>query len=304
MAHGTRPPHTVYDRDDELGRLNASLKYLVEAADNSSEYQRKFISNISHDFRSPLTSIKGYVEAILDGTIPPELQDRYLHIVLDETNRLNKLTEGLLLLNTFDDNAIYLEMSEFNIVDVIRHTVDSFEGTCKKKNLSVIISAQEFVPVYADMSRIQQVLYNLLDNAIKFSPAEKEIWITVTTRKKSVFVSVKDFGVGISRENLSGSGIVFIRPTVHAERIKKESGLASPLCVKSFMPTAKTSMLSAQKASERSLFSRLICLKMQIRNEKYPEAVMIHLLPGIYVSDSFLCLTFRTFCRISLFSNL
>ena len=108
MAHGTRPPHTVYDRDDELGRLNASLKYLVEAADNSSEYQRKFISNISHDFRSPLTSIKGYVEAILDGTIPPELQDRYLHIVLDETNRLNKLTEGLLLLNTFDDNAIYL----------------------------------------------------------------------------------------------------------------------------------------------------------------------------------------------------
>ena len=178
MAHGTRPPHTVYDRDDELGRLNASLKYLVEAADNSSEYQRKFISNISHDFRSPLTSIKGYVEAILDGTIPPELQDRYLHIVLDETDRLNKLTEGLLLLNTFDDNAIYLEMSEFNIVDVIRHTVDSFEGTCKKKNLSVIISAQEFVPVYADMSRIQQVLYNLLDNAIKFSPAEKEIWIT------------------------------------------------------------------------------------------------------------------------------
>lgn len=225
MAHGTRPPHTVYDRDDELGRLNASLKYLVEAADNSSEYQRKFISNISHDFRSPLTSIKGYVEAILDGTIPPELQDRYLHIVLDETNRLNKLTEGLLLLNTFDDNAIYLEMSEFNIVDVIRHTVDSFEGTCKKKNLSVIISAQEFVPVYADMSRIQQVLYNLLDNAIKFSPAEKEIWITVTTRKKSVFVSVKDFGVGISRENLSRIWDRFYKTDSSRGKDKKGIGL-------------------------------------------------------------------------------
>lgn len=304
MAHGTRPPHTVYDRDDELGRLNASLKYLVEAADNSSEYQRKFISNISHDFRSPLTSIKGYVEAILDGTIPPELQDRYLHIVLDETNRLNKLTEGLLLLNTFDDNAIYLEMSEFNIVDVIRHTVDSFEGTCKKKNLSVIISAQEFVPVYADMSRIQQVLYNLLDNAIKFSPAEKEIWITVTTRKKSVFVSVKDFGVGISRENLSRIWDRFYKTDSSRGKDKKGIGLGLSIVREIIYAHGQNIMLSAQKASERSLFSRLICLKMQIRNEKYPEAVMIHLLPGIYVSDSFLCLTFRTFCRISLFSNL
>ena len=122
--------------------------------------------------------------------------------------------------------------------------------------------------------------------------------------ERKVFLSPSKISASVFPEKtFPGSGIVFIRPTVHAERIKKESGLASPLCVKSFMPTARTSMLSAQKASERSLFSRLICLKMQIRNEKYPEAVMIHLLPGIYVSDSFLCLTFRTFCRISLLSN-
>lgn len=225
-AHGTRPPRIVYDRDDELGRLNATLKYLVEAADNSSEYQRKFISNISHDFRSPLTSIKGYVEAILDGTIPPELQDRYLHIVLDETNRLNKLTEGLLLLNTFDDNAIYLEMSEFDILEVARHTADSFEGTCQKKNLRVrIISKADSVLVYADLSRIQQVLYNLLDNAIKFSTPENEILITVTTRKKSVFVSVKDFGTGISKENLSRIWDRFYKTDSSRGRDKKGIGL-------------------------------------------------------------------------------
>lgn len=225
-AHGTRPPRTVYDKNDELGRLNATLKYLVESANNSSEYQRKFISNISHDFRSPLTSIKGYLEAILDGTIPPELQDRYLHIVLDETERLNKLTEGLLLLNTFDDNAIYLEMTEFDLMEIIHHTADSFEGTCKKKNLSVRISPSDSsVMVYADMSRIQQVLYNLLDNAIKFSGPEKEILITVTTRKKSVFVSVKDFGTGISKENLARIWDRFYKTDSSRGRDKKGIGL-------------------------------------------------------------------------------
>ena len=79
-------------RCDELGFLGASLQYMAGEINKAGEYQRKFISNISHDFRSPLTSIKGYVEAILDGTIPPEMQERYLKIVVSETERLNKLT--------------------------------------------------------------------------------------------------------------------------------------------------------------------------------------------------------------------
>ena len=266
-AHGTRPPRTVYDKDDELGRLNATLKYLVEAADNSSEYQRKFISNISHDFRSPLTSIKGYVEAILDGTIPPELQDRYLQIVLDETTRLNKLTEGLLLLNTFDDNEIYLEMSEFDILEVARHTVDSFEGTCQKKNLTVrIVSKEDSIFVYADMSRIQQVLYNLLDNAIKFSAPGNEILITVTTRKKSVFVSVKD-----PRKISHGSGIAFIRRIVPVAGTKRESDLVFLSSGKSSMRTDKISMLSVQKASAPNLFSLSICQKRSLK--KMPQGI-------------------------------
>ena len=146
--------------------------------------------------------------------------------MLDETTRLNKLTEGLLLLNTFDDNEIYLEMSEFDILEVARHTVDSFEGTCQKKNLTVrIVSKEDSIFVYADMSRIQQVLYNLLDNAIKFSAPGNEILITVTTRKKSVFVSVKDFGIGISKENLSRIWDRFYKTDSSRGRDKKGIGL-------------------------------------------------------------------------------
>ena len=98
----------IKEPTDELEYIGASLQYLAGRAGKGGESQRKFISNISHDFRSPLTSIKGYVEAILDGTIPVEIQDRYLHIVLSETERLEKLPKGLLTLNTFDDNGLSL----------------------------------------------------------------------------------------------------------------------------------------------------------------------------------------------------
>lgn len=118
------------ESNDEIGYLAASMNYMAGELNNSGESQRKFISNISHDFRSPLTSIKGYVEAMLDGTIPPEMQERYLNVVLSETNRLTKLTKGLLTLNNFDDKGTYLELADFDINAIIRQTVETFRGLC------------------------------------------------------------------------------------------------------------------------------------------------------------------------------
>lgn len=215
-----------YEKDDELGQLTDALNYLAEAANTTGEYQRKFISNISHDFRSPLTSIKGYVEAMLDGTIPPEMQERYLGIVLSETERLNKLTEGLLLLNTFDDNGVYLDMTDFDLISVIRQTIDTFEVICGKKNLVVKTAfSSDIIRVYGDITKIQQVLYNLLDNAIKFSYPDSEILITATERRKNVFVSVKDHGEGISKENLPKIWNRFYKSDTSRGKDKKGTGL-------------------------------------------------------------------------------
>ena len=88
--------------DDEMGYLANMLNYMAEKLNRNGEYQRHFIANISHDFRSPLTSIKGYVEAMLDGTIPVEMQGKYLNIISFEANRLEKLTRSLLTLNDLD----------------------------------------------------------------------------------------------------------------------------------------------------------------------------------------------------------
>lgn len=223
---GRAHPPIPYDKDDELGRLTASINYLASKVDNSGQYQRKFISNISHDFRSPLTSIKGYAEAMLDGTIPPEMQDRYLGIVLSETERLNKLTEGLLTLNTLDDRHLFLDMTDFDLVSVIQNMMASFEGMCETKGIRIeTVFPAETLFVHADLARIQQVFYNLIDNAIKFSQQDGLIRISLSTRRKLVYVSVKDFGEGISSENLPKIWDRFYKTDTSRGRDKKGSGL-------------------------------------------------------------------------------
>ena len=156
--------------EDEMGYLAKTLNYMADRINQNGEYQRTFIANVSHDFRSPLTSIKGYVEAILDGTIPPELQDKYLNIISHEADRLEKLTRSLLVLNDLDERKRMMNIRKFDINDVIKNTANTFEVICSKKNvdLELLLSGRELF-VEADMEQIQQVLYNLLDNAIKFS---------------------------------------------------------------------------------------------------------------------------------------
>ena len=119
--------------EDELGYLSNTLNYMADKINQNGEYQRTFIANVSHDFRSPLTSIKGYVEAILDGTIPPEMQDKYLNIISHEADRLEKLTRSLLVLNDLDQRKRMMNIRRFDINDVIKNTANTFEGTCSRK---------------------------------------------------------------------------------------------------------------------------------------------------------------------------
>ncbi len=189
---------------DELGELAETLNYMGSELSKSSEYQRKFISNVSHDFRSPLTSIKGYVEAIRDGVIPPELQGKYLDVVVSETERLNKLTKELLSLDSIDNRVRKMNYSRFNINKLIRDTVLTFEGICGQKGIKfTLLLEADPLHVFADYSKIQQVMYNLIDNAIKFSNPNSEINIETSIKKEKAYISVKDHGVGISNKDLN-----------------------------------------------------------------------------------------------------
>ncbi len=214
------------DSEDEIGYLGATLSYMASEIARSEDDQKKFVANVSHDFRSPLTSIKGYLEAMLDGTIPPELHEKYLTIVLNETERLTKLTGSLLTLNNLNTKGMLLEKSHFDINRVIRNIAASFEGTCRKKAIAIelILTGDELF-IEADIGKIQQVIYNLLDNAIKFSHPDSIIKIETTEKHNKVFVSVKDSGIGIPKDALKLIWDRFYKSDLSRGKDKKGTGL-------------------------------------------------------------------------------
>lgn len=214
------------DKDDEIGYLAASLKYMAGELSNFEDNQKKFIANVSHDFRSPLTSIRGYLQAMVDGTIPPEMYEKYINIVMNETERLTKLTNSMLTLNNLNISGISLDISDFDINKVIRDTIATFEGTCKNKKIRMqLVLTGQTMFVSADMGKIQQVLYNLIDNAIKFSHQDSTIKIETTEKNEKVFVSIKDSGIGIPKENLKHIFDRFYKTDHSRGKDKKGTGL-------------------------------------------------------------------------------
>lgn len=212
--------------EDEMGYLADTLNYMASELSKMEEYQRKFISNVSHDFRSPLTSIKGYLEAIMDGTIPPPMHEKYMKLVISETERLTKLTQNTLALQSLESRGTYLELSDFDINQVVKNTAAAFEGACipKKITFDLTFSARTLM-VRADLSKIQQVLYNLIDNAIKFSPNDSIIWLETSERFEKVFVSVRDNGLGIPKDSQKRIWERFYKSDLSRGKDKKGTGL-------------------------------------------------------------------------------
>ena len=161
-----------------------------------------------------------------DGTIPPELHEKYLKIILFETERLTDLTHDLLTLNEFDTNHLLLNREVFDIHEMIKHVAASFEGVCTQKKISIeLIFATKHLNVNADKRKIQQVLYNLLDNAIKFSDPDSIITIEnkQTAVKKSIYSSQKINGDRNFQERHSEKNLgTFLQKVISpAGRIRK-----------------------------------------------------------------------------------
>ncbi len=214
------------DSDDEIGYLAASLSYMASEVAKSEDNQKRLVANISHDFRSPLTSMRGYLEAMLDGTIPPEQHEKYIQVVLNETDRLTKLTNSLLTLNNLNTQGMILDRTDFDINKVIRDTAESFGGTCRQKliKIELVLTGDEMI-VNADMVKIQQVLYNLVDNAIKFSHKNSSIKIETTEKSNKLFVSVKDNGIGIPADSLKLIWDRFYKTDLSRGKDKRGTGL-------------------------------------------------------------------------------
>ncbi len=212
--------------DDELSYLAASISYMADSVARSEDDQKKFIANVSHDFRSPLTSIRGFLEAMLDGTIPLESHDRYLKIVLNETDRLRGLTESLLTLNNLNTRGMLLQKSTFDINECLRGVAASFEQVCRSRDIRFrLVLSGSVLYTEADREKIQQVIYNLVDNAIKFSHDHSEIRLETTEKGGKIYVSVRDNGIGIPKSDQSQIWERFYKSDASRGKDKKGTGL-------------------------------------------------------------------------------
>lgn len=188
---------------DEIGQLGESFNFMADALQNLENLRRDFIANISHELRSPITSIRGFLQGILDGTIPENKYKYYINTALGESKRLTRLISDILDLSRLESGEFSLNTSSFDLNELIRLIILRFENEIESKKLNVdIIFSGDMLYVSADMDRIGQVISNLVDNAIKFTPESGEIGISTMIQGKRVIVSVKDTGMGIPEDQV------------------------------------------------------------------------------------------------------
>ena len=171
-----------------------------------SEYQRQeFVANVSHELKTPMTTISGYIDGILDGTIPPERSRHYLKVVSDETKRLNRLVRSMLDISRLQDQGGIPEeqKSRFDLSECVGQVLITFEQKITEKELDVQVEFPEHpVFTYACQDYVTQVVYNLVDNAVKFCPSGGKLGISVREGGKKAFVAVSNEGQTIPAEEL------------------------------------------------------------------------------------------------------
>lgn len=190
-------------RDDALGGLARSYNSMTADLKKYEEMRKNFISNLSHDMRTPLTSITGFVQGIKDGTIAEKDRDKYLDIVLDESKRLIKMTNDILDLSNIQAGGMTFNMEKFDLNGTILNVLESLERNILDKEIDLSLNLQEGMPdAWGDELKIQRVVYNLVHNAIKFSHHEGKIIINTYCKNHKIYFSIANFGEIISLDGL------------------------------------------------------------------------------------------------------
>lgn len=246
IAKGEFDKRVSLESDDEIGDLAVSFNYMADSLQNLEDMRRSFIANISHELRSPMTSINGFITGMIDGTIPQERWTYYLNIVHDEIKRLMRLINEILDLARIESGEFSVNMGVFDLNELIRQRIIKFEEKINKRNIEVNVKLIENkLKVKGDKDRIDQVLTNLIDNAIKFVKDEGLIEIKTDIKDRKVVVHVYNNGPAIPKDEIkyiwerfhkvdkarqkgggTGLGLSIVRQIInkHGETIWVESG--------------------------------------------------------------------------------
>ncbi|MCQ2528134.1 MAG: HAMP domain-containing histidine kinase [Saccharofermentans sp.] len=187
----------------DLAEMARTINYMIEALENQENDRNIFISSVAHDIRTPLTSINGFITAMLDGTIPHDKQDKYLQLIKQEVDRIRKLIVSMTEASSLSHIDPEL-MEEFDIKDVVTDIKDNLEPQLMEKNIELItdVDTSEGTMVYGEAQQLCRVLVNIISNAIKFTPEEGKIRVTTRpdSKERIMRISVEDSGPGVEKE--------------------------------------------------------------------------------------------------------
>jgi len=253
IAGGDFEKRLPYQSGDEVGQLAHQFNRMAESLQEQERIRREFIANISHDIRSPLTSIRGFITAFEDGTIPLEQQPYYLNIIMNESERLLKLSNNILDIHSIEDR---LTTKEFDINGVIRDTILSFRQRALDKRIMINSRfAHSSDTVLADEEKIRRIILNLLDNAIKFTGEDGEITVetTVDEQNNKVSVSISDTGCGMTEEEQKRVFDRFYKGDSSRNEDKMGSGLGLSI-VKEFVRAHNETITLESEPGKGSVF--------------------------------------------------
>lgn len=203
FANGDFSVRVPVQSKDEIGQLSSAINSMAASLSSSETVHRSFVANVSHELKTPMTSISGFVHGMLDGTIPQERHPEYLARVADEADRLSRLVKAMLDLSKIDSGAMKLNKMNFNLTDAVFQTIISFEQRISDKNLD-IRGTDEMEPFFleGDPDLIHQVIYNLFENAVKFVNTDGYIELEIYEKDNFAHFRIRNSGAGVPHEEL------------------------------------------------------------------------------------------------------
>ncbi|EGW41618.1 HAMP domain-containing sensor histidine kinase [Desulfosporosinus sp. OT] len=202
LASGEPSEDLVVSTKDEIAKLAKSFNYMKHQLASTEKMRSEFIASVSHDMRTPLTSINGFVSGMLDGIVQPADYKKYLTIIKDETVRLTKLTSDILQLAKIQSGSIKLFREKHLVKDILDSVINSTRVFMNNKSIGLTLECDHAVTVYADIDKLKQILINIIDNAVKYTENGGAIWVEVTSKSTITEFRIRDTGIGISPEDL------------------------------------------------------------------------------------------------------
>ncbi len=192
-----------YEDDDEIGTLTEAFNAMAEGLEQNESRRQEFIANVSHELRTPMTAISGFAEGLLDGTIPQSEQRRYLETIYSETNRLSRLVRSMLDMSRLRDGGLSGREERFDLGEMVVRTLLNFEDRVGKKRLEMTLNMPEDkIFVLGDMDALTRVVYNLVDNAVKFADEGTELAVNIWKENGKAYTCIQNTGQTIPRSEL------------------------------------------------------------------------------------------------------